>query len=134
MSTLSYIPGAQVLAYSISKWLQADTELVMLVIHDRGMNSLGMESLRAAHWTVKVVNRIAPPRPENTMEFRLRDLYTKFSAWNMTEYSQILLLDADIIIMKSMDNLLHSGIKFSALARPPRKYCSFKPNCQCLSF
>ena len=120
MSTFSYIPGAQVLAYSISAWLQPDTELVMLVIYDRGMNWLGIESLHSAKWAVHIVNRIPPPKFISSSS-RLRDLYTKFTAWNMTEYSQILLVDADIIILRSFNNLLKRGFEFAALIPNPSK-------------
>ncbi|WVQ77325.1 hypothetical protein IAR50_007009 [Cryptococcus sp. DSM 104548] len=43
--------------------------------------------------------------PERPTERRYRDMYTKLAMWNMTQFSRILFLDADHIVLKSLEGI-----------------------------
>ncbi|ODN88799.1 hypothetical protein L198_06601 [Cryptococcus wingfieldii CBS 7118] len=43
--------------------------------------------------------------PERPTERRYKDMYTKLAMWNMTQFSRILFLDADHIVLKSLEGI-----------------------------
>lgn len=108
-----YLPGALVLGYRL-KELQHQNEVVIMVtdkvseeskselkrVYDRLIMVPTLHNTNANSIEFKLLNR-----PE------LVDTFTKIYLWNQTQYSKLIFLDSDILILKNINELFDIDLK-----------------------
>lgn len=95
-----YVCGAIALAQSI-RMSGSTKDLIILV--DRKVGEEKREGLRAAGWQVREIRRIRNPRAEKDSYNEWN--YSKFRLWQLTDYDKIIFIDADLLILRSLDFL-----------------------------
>jgi glycogenin glucosyltransferase len=63
------------------------------------------------------VDQIANPKPANLFLMGRPDLlfaFTKVALWRQTEYSKVVYLDADIVVLQNLDHLFDLDVSFAA--------------------
>jgi glycogenin glucosyltransferase len=64
------------------------------------------DRLTAEGWTMRPVDAIANPNAATNQLFpRFANPFTKLRAWEMTDFDHVVLLDADTIVLKNVDEL-----------------------------
>ena len=110
----NYVTGAVVLGQSVRLNLDIPIDLVVMELQSKPLEREDWTRLRAVGWKRCVVPRIAPLDEENTFA-RFRDQFTKIQLWRMTSYETILYMDADTIVIRSIDSLLHMDMNGKAV-------------------
>ncbi|CAF1048349.1 unnamed protein product [Adineta steineri] len=101
-----YIPGALVLGYSLNKYNSVkvhNRDMIALIKHDSINDKHHLKMLEEIGWKLIYVDSLSFP---GTVIPRLADGLIKLYAWNMTQYSTILVLDADVMIIGSIEEPL----------------------------
>ena len=70
--------------------------------------------LQSVGWQTKVVPSLS--NPNATINARFKDTFTKLNAWRLTKYNKVLLLDADIVAVKSFKKLFDLKINKKKIA------------------
>ncbi|KIJ45639.1 glycosyltransferase family 8 protein [Sphaerobolus stellatus SS14] len=102
----SYLAGVLVLHHSLQA-VNSRHELVVMVtptLSQRARRLLQRTNLR-----IKEIERLLPEQNRHTVDSpdaRFADTWTKLRAFELTEYNRIALLDADMVILRNMDDLL----------------------------
>ncbi|KAI0507575.1 hypothetical protein KFK09_013701 [Dendrobium nobile] len=107
-SSDTYVCGAITLAQSIRK-TGSTKDLVLL--HDKSISEAKLRALAAAGWQLRLINRIRNPRAQRYTYNEYN--YSKFRLWLLTDYSKVVFVDADIIVLRNLD-LLFSFPQISA--------------------
>jgi glycogenin glucosyltransferase len=97
-----YVPGAEVLGRSL-RASGTRAELVLLATAD--VTRVGRARLRAQGWSIRDVAPIPSPHPEAHMLPRFADVFTKLRAWELEEFDRVVLLDADTLVLRNVDEL-----------------------------
>ncbi len=107
----SYVVGALVLGLSLERvgWNHETLAIITSEIGEEDQRRL------SRYWTsVRVVDPIGNPSPPDKMGFSTYEtVYTKLHLWNQTEFDRLIYLDADTIVVGSLDQLLE-GPDFAA--------------------
>ncbi|KAL4332378.1 hypothetical protein GQ457_07G025570 [Hibiscus cannabinus] len=101
-SSESYVCGAITLAQSL---LKTGTNRDLVLLLDRSITEPKREALKAAGWQLRFIKRIRNPRAEKDSYNEYN--YSKFRLWQMTDYDKVIFIDADILVLKSIDLLFH---------------------------
>ena len=102
-----YVEGVEVLAYSLRR-VNIQADLILLYIVNR-LNQSTLDRCQKAGWHLWAVERIDPPRFAIIYP-RFRDQYTKLRIWSLIDYDRVLYLDADTVVIKSINELLTGTI------------------------
>ncbi|KAI3888878.1 hypothetical protein MKX03_036062 [Papaver bracteatum] len=95
-----FLLGVRVLGKSIR---DTGSKKDMVVLVSDGVSDYAKDLLQADGWIVEVISLLANPnqiRPK-----RFWGVYTKLKIFNMTKYSKVVYLDADTIVVKSIEDL-----------------------------
>lgn len=86
-----------------------------VVVATRDIKQKQISLLEELGATVRVVDSIPPPVGIDMADVyvRWKDQYTKLLLWNMTEYSRIVYIDADALIIKPIDELFSIPTQFT---------------------
>ncbi|KAL5374615.1 hypothetical protein DPSP01_011797 [Paraphaeosphaeria sporulosa] len=111
----SYLPGAAVLAHSLR---DAGTEkkLAVLVTLET-LSADTITELKSLYDYVIPVDRIRNPNPANLYLMGRPDLlyaFTKIALWRQTRFRKIVYLDADVVALRSLDELFEIDAPFAA--------------------
>ncbi|KAK8861668.1 hypothetical protein IAR55_002491 [Kwoniella newhampshirensis] len=100
-----YYLSTRLLLYSLSHGpLTRDTER-SFVVHVTPRTPLGwIETLRSEGASIEYTDLVTG-LPLSRTEARYQDVYTKLAMWNMTQYSRILFLDADHLVLKGLEEI-----------------------------
>ncbi|XP_059637238.1 UDP-glucuronate:xylan alpha-glucuronosyltransferase 2 [Cornus florida] len=101
-STESYVCGAITLAQSL---LQTGTKRDLVLLIDKSISPPKRDALAAAGWKIRLIKRIRNPRAEKNTYNEYN--YSKFRLWQLTDYTKIIFIDADIIVLRNLDLLFH---------------------------
>lgn len=95
-----YVCGAITAAQSIR---MAGSTRDFIILVDDTITEHHRSGLEAAGWKVRAIQRIRNPKaePESYNEWN----YSKFRLWQLTDYSKIIFIDADLLILRSIDVL-----------------------------
>lgn len=102
VSTDGYLPAAIVLGWSLRRAGWSHETVVMVT---DGVSAKGREALKRWWGWVIPVDTIAAPAGEAWKRRFLRN-FTKLRAWQLTDYDKVIFLDADTIVLGSLDALL----------------------------
>ncbi|AQK44906.1 inositol phosphorylceramide glucuronosyltransferase 1-like isoform X1 [Zea mays] len=99
-----FVLGARVLGKSLR---DTGTRRDMVVLVSDGVSEYSRKLLQADGWIVNRITLLANPnqfRPK-----RFWGVYTKLKIFNMTSYKKVVYLDADTIVVKSIEDLFKCG-------------------------
>ncbi|KAL7751995.1 hypothetical protein RI367_002523 [Sorochytrium milnesiophthora] len=111
LSSDQYIRGAQVLGYSLRV---VNTTVPMLLLHQAG--TLSEETLckaRAVGWTPVVIEHLENPKGANQPPLQYKDQFTKLRAWQLLNYSNILMIDSDAYVRHPVDQVFCLDVPFA---------------------
>ncbi|GMP22183.1 hypothetical protein CsSME_00000313 [Camellia sinensis var. sinensis] len=103
-----FLLGVRVLGKSIRD--TGSTKDMVVLVSD-GVSDYATKLLQADDWIVELISLLANPnqiRPK-----RFWGVYTKLKIFNMTNYKKVVYLDADTIVVRSVEDLFKCG-KFCA--------------------
>lgn len=95
-----YVCGAITAAQSI-RMAGSTRDLVILV--DETISEYHRGGLEAAGWKIHTIQRIRNPKAEQNAYNEWN--YSKFRLWQLTDYSKIIFIDADLLILRNIDFL-----------------------------
>lgn len=99
----AYAPGVETLGRSIDK---SGTRHPKVVIHTDDVPSEALRRLAEQGWLLREVAPIENPSPSSGMLFdRFASVFTKLRAWQLTEFDKIVLMDADMLVVRNIDDL-----------------------------
>ena len=99
-----YVKSAAKLAVSIKQWTNMDT--VMMVF---GITPLPLEhqtTLTLSGWILCYMNSIESPNSSYSNRFLSTKMYSKLNVWSLIEYEAVVMLDADMIVIRDPVPLL----------------------------
>ncbi|XP_024319141.1 UDP-glucuronate:xylan alpha-glucuronosyltransferase 2 isoform X2 [Brachypodium distachyon] len=99
-SSDTYLCGAIVLAQSIRR---AGSTRDLVLLHDHTVSKPALRALSAAGWIPRRIRRIRNPRAARGTYNEYN--YSKFRLWQLTEYARVVFVDADILVLRSLDAL-----------------------------
>lgn len=114
LSTDSYLRGVQCLARAL-RAVRSRYELVVMVTGTVGEAS--MRALRAEACTTRVMEYVRVPSESRAAYAcaHFADCWTKLSAWGWVEFEQLAYLDADMLPLRNLDELLDADVPAGVL-------------------
>ncbi|XP_041018568.1 inositol phosphorylceramide glucuronosyltransferase 1 [Juglans microcarpa x Juglans regia] len=103
-----FLLGVRVLGKSIK---DTGSKKDMVVLVSDGVSDYAKKLLQADGWLVEKISLLA--NPNQVRPKRFWGVYTKLKIFNMTNYKKVVYLDADTIVVKSIEDLFKCG-KFCA--------------------
>ncbi|KDP23737.1 hypothetical protein JCGZ_23570 [Jatropha curcas] len=103
-----FLLGVRVLGKSIRD--TGSTKDMVVLVSD-GVSDYAVKLLEADGWIVEKISLLA--NPNRVRPKRFWGVYTKLKIFNMTNYKKVVYLDADTIVVKSIEDLFKCG-KFCA--------------------
>uniref|UniRef100_A0A5B7AY19 Hexosyltransferase n=1 Tax=Davidia involucrata TaxID=16924 RepID=A0A5B7AY19_DAVIN len=103
-----FLLGVRVLGKSIRD--TGSTKDMVVLVSD-GVSDYAKKLLMADGWIVELISLLA--NPNQVRPKRFWGVYTKLKIFNMTNYKKVVYLDADTIVVKSIEDLFKCG-KFCA--------------------
>ncbi|GKV07582.1 hypothetical protein SLEP1_g19333 [Rubroshorea leprosula] len=103
-----FLLGVRVLGKSIRD--TGSTKEMVVLVSD-GVSDYSKKLLEADGWIVEKISLLA--NPNQVRPKRFWGVYTKLKIFNMTKYNKVVYLDADTIVVKSIEDLFKCG-KFCA--------------------
>ncbi|KAJ8464177.1 hypothetical protein OPV22_026729 [Ensete ventricosum] len=97
-----YVCGAIALARSIAR-TGSTRDLVLL--HDASIPHDKLRALVAAGWTLRQIERIRNPRARKGTYNEYN--YSKLRLWQLTDYHEVVFIDADVLVLRNLDLLFH---------------------------
>ena len=98
-----YLPGIEVLGSSLKA---SKTERPMVLMVTPEVRQVTRDNLAAQGWTVREIEPIANPNTATQQMLpRFDAAYTKLRAWQLVEFDKVVLLDADTLVLKNVDEL-----------------------------
>ncbi len=100
-----YLLGVKTLHQSLR---DTQTRYPLVVMVTQNIDQATRSALADAGCLVRDVAPLAPTAGvvENYAHAHFAEVWTKLCAWNLTEFSRLVLLDADMLVVKNMDELM----------------------------
>ncbi|KAL0240807.1 hypothetical protein GEMRC1_006043 [Eukaryota sp. GEM-RC1] len=102
ITTNDFIPIAEVWAYSV---LKTNTNASIGVLAYKHLDDKLLEGLRCMGVSIFKISKTRCPESFTSSRYCSAGLFSKLYVWNMTNYSSILFLDADIVLTQNVDEL-----------------------------
>ncbi|XBI93518.1 hypothetical protein VPH35_030351 [Triticum aestivum] len=99
-----FVLGVRVLGKSIR---DTGTRRDMVVLVSDGVSEYSRQLLEADGWIVKRITLLA--NPNQVRPTRFWGVYTKLKIFNMTSYKKVVYLDADTVVVKSIEDVFKCG-------------------------
>jgi len=112
----NYLPGALVLHRSLLS-VGAQHPLVVMVTPSVGQDVKDILTRRGM--VVRMVDQLKPRDGTHSLsvhDARFGDTWTKLRAFELTEYDRVVLLDADMVVMRNMDQLMELELPIESIA------------------
>ena len=102
-----FLLGARVLGQSLR---ETGTTKELIALCTEAVPEENKKVLEADGWTIKEVSNINSPYDGlSSRGTYFSGIFTKLYTWNMTEYSRIIYLDADAIVVSNIDHMFDCG-------------------------
>mmetsp|Transcript_38114 Transcript_38114/g.89316 ORF Transcript_38114/g.89316 Transcript_38114/m.89316 type:complete len:746 (+) Transcript_38114:46-2283(+) len=118
-SSAEYVLGAMVLGWSLQR---TGTRHDLVVVHTDDVSSAALDLLRKAGWKPRQVEHIAASgrlSSEGCTLMRFAQVFTKLRVMELVEYSKILLMDIDLLVLHNIDDLFELEAP-AAMVRGPQ--------------
>ncbi|WOL02791.1 hypothetical protein Cni_G11510 [Canna indica] len=99
-SSDTYVCGAIALAQSIAR---SGSTRDLVLLHDKSIPREKLRALEAAGWRLREIERIRNPRAQKGSYNEYN--YSKLRLWQLTDYRKVVFIDADILVLRSLDLL-----------------------------
>ena len=98
-----YVPGAEVLGKSLEA---SGSRVPRIAMVTADISAGARARLATQGWALRDVEPIPNPTPGALLVFaRFAAVFTKLRAWELTDFDRVVLLDADTLVMKNVDDL-----------------------------
>jgi glycogenin glucosyltransferase len=98
-----YLPGVAALGKSLEAH---GTKIPRVVLVTADVPAEARKRLTEHGWELRDVEPLENPNPNTAQLFeRFQSVYTKLRAWQLVEFDKVVLLDADLITLKNIDDL-----------------------------
>lgn len=99
----AYVPGVEALGHSLDR---TGTPHPKLVLVTPDVSASARRSLERKGWLIRDVAPIANPNPRRQQLFpRFANTFTKLRAFSLCDFTKLVLLDADTIVLQNIDDL-----------------------------
>ena len=99
----AYAPGVEALGRSL---VASGTKEAMVLMVTSDVSGAARRRLAAQGWSVREIAPVKNPTPAKQQLFpRFDKVFTKLRAWELTDFDKVVMLDADTIILKNVDDL-----------------------------
>lgn len=99
----AYVPGIEALGQSLQR---TGTPYPRVLMATRDVSAAVLRRLGEGGWQVRLVDEIHNPCPATRQLYpRFGKVFTKLRAWELTEYDRVIFVDADTIVLRSLDAL-----------------------------
>ena len=113
-----FIDGAIVLGKSLLKVKSVDIDMILL--HTPDLNMFQYEELTTnGGWVLKDLEISIPQPVGHVHKSRFEDVYDKLAIFSLTEYTTIVYLDADTLVLESIDELCSVNAEVALVSRGP---------------
>lgn len=104
ITNMDYLPGLLTLNYSLRK---VCSRYPLVALHTDSLPAAAHADLDARHISKKRVSHLSPLAQKDFSEMpRFYETWTKLTAFSLTEYDRVVLLDSDMIVLQNMDELM----------------------------
>ena len=98
-----YVTGAEVLGKSLEA---SGSKVPRVAMVTADITAAGRKRLTAQGWQLRAVEPIANPHSDGLLVFpRFGPVFTKLRAWELTDIGRAVVLDADTLVIKNVDEL-----------------------------
>ncbi|CAO3622966.1 unnamed protein product [Mucor hiemalis] len=104
-STNEYIKGVLAIKHALHDLYSSQYPL--LVLYTSAVEPSAVDILQKVGCILKKIDSIHPSGKVDYKFERFSETWTKLAVWNETEYSRLVLLDADMLPIQNMDELMH---------------------------
>ncbi|WVZ68132.1 hypothetical protein U9M48_017113 [Paspalum notatum var. saurae] len=116
----AYVCGAIALAQSIRQ--SGSTRDLVALVDAPNVGAEQRAALAAAGWHVRPAPRIRNPHAARGAYNEWN--YSKFRLWQLTDYDKVVFLDADLLVLRSMDFLFEEAFELSATVNSGARFNS----------
>ncbi|PUZ53895.1 hypothetical protein GQ55_5G087100 [Panicum hallii var. hallii] len=116
----AYVCGAIALAQSIRQ--TGSTRDLVALVDAQNVGAEQRAALATAGWQVRPAPRIRNPRAARDAYNEWN--YSKFRLWQLTDYDKVVFLDADLLVLRSMDFLFEEALELSATVNSGARFNS----------
>ncbi|KAJ8660065.1 hypothetical protein O0I10_004293 [Lichtheimia ornata] len=102
-TTNKYIHGVITVAQSLRR---LGSQYPLVVLHTPAVSEAALRLLSSYGCQLKPIQPIHPPGTTNYQFPRFAETWTKMIAWDQEEYERVVLMDADMLPMQNMDELM----------------------------
>ncbi|KAI7876675.1 nucleotide-diphospho-sugar transferase [Lichtheimia hyalospora FSU 10163] len=102
-STNNYIKGVIALAQALR---MTRSIYPLVVLYTSAVTKRAVKLLKDSGCQVQSINPIHPPGKTRYVFERFVETWTKLAVWNLEEYERVVLLDADMLVLQNMDELM----------------------------
>jgi lipopolysaccharide biosynthesis glycosyltransferase len=98
-----YLPGVETLGRSL---VETGTSVPRVVMVTDDVPASARQTLASQGWVVRDIASIPNPVATSSQLYsRYQNVFTKLRAWELVEYDKVVFLDADTVVLKSIDDL-----------------------------
>jgi alpha-N-acetylglucosamine transferase len=124
-----YLPGLLTLDYSLKR---AGTKYPLVAIYTDQFPEEGHHALDARGIPKRRVTYVNPSTQKDySNDPRFYDTWTKLTAFQLTEYERVVLLDGDMLAMQNMDELMDIPLDPLSLKGQGDRVFAASPACAC---
>ncbi|KAI9312966.1 nucleotide-diphospho-sugar transferase [Dichotomocladium elegans] len=105
-STNNYVMGVVALALSLR-----ESQYPLVVLHTPSVTTSAQRLLQDAGCCLKPIDPIQPPGTIRYHFKRFAETWTKLAAWNLPDFDRVILIDADMLPIQDMDELMTIQLK-----------------------
>lgn len=106
-STNNYIKGVVALAQALR---MNESIYPLVVLYTPAVTKRAIKLLKDIGCHVQPIHPIHPPGKTRYVFERFVETWTKLAVWNLEEYERVVLLDADMLPLQNMDELMHIAL------------------------
>ena len=128
LTTQSYAVGVKALAHSLVD--NCDTEYPLIIMVTDALTETAVAELSQLPGAeVRLMAALpCPPGVPAYMSPQFKDTWTKLRVWELEdEFDRVVLLDADMVVVRNIDSLLEASTAFHRLPRPSTAFHRVPP-------
>jgi alpha-N-acetylglucosamine transferase len=97
-----YLPGVEVLGRSLEA---SGSAIPRVVLVTQDISATARERLLHLGWQLRDIEPIENPTADRLLFPRFGAVFTKLRAWELVEFERVVLLDADTLVLRNVDDL-----------------------------
>ncbi|CAO3697659.1 unnamed protein product [Rhizopus stolonifer] len=128
-SSNDYVKGIVTMKYAMR-----NSQYPLLILYTPNVSLETIKLLQNSGCLVKQIEPIHPPGKTNYTFERFTETWSKLAVWSQTEYERLVLLDADMLPLQNMDELIEMDLPKGWIAAShactcnPQKFSHYPPH------